>query len=106
MCALTEEVETGTFTMRVPHGLSRLAQASTIIIPGTADLDVPIDPEIIEASELPRIAARASPHCASAHSPSPTQACSTDFARRRTGRLRRSWPAGTRLSTSTLPFST
>lgn len=49
VCALTEEVETGTFTMRVPHGLSRLAQASTIIIPGTADLDVPIDPEIIEA---------------------------------------------------------
>ena len=49
VCALTEEVETGTFTMRVPHGLSRLAQASTIIIPGTADLDVPIDPEIIDA---------------------------------------------------------
>ncbi|MDJ0113835.1 AraC family transcriptional regulator, partial [Rhodococcus erythropolis] len=44
VCALTEEVETGTFTMRVPHGLSRLAQTSTIIIPGTADLDVPIDP--------------------------------------------------------------
>lgn len=49
VCALTEEVETGTFTMRVPHGLSRLAQASTIIIPGTADLDVPIDAEIIDA---------------------------------------------------------
>jgi hypothetical protein len=49
VCALTEEVETGTFTMRVPHGLSRLAQASTIIIPGTADLDVPVDAEIIDA---------------------------------------------------------
>ncbi|GAB6924547.1 AraC family transcriptional regulator [Rhodococcus erythropolis] len=49
VCALTEEVETGTFTMRVPHGLSRLAQASTIIVPGTADLDVPVDAEIIDA---------------------------------------------------------
>lgn len=49
VCALTEDVETGTFTMRVPHGLSRLAQASTIIVPGTADLDVPIDAEIIDA---------------------------------------------------------
>ncbi len=54
VCALTEEVETGTFTMRVPHGLSRLAQASTIIVPGTADLDVPVDAR----SSTPQISRR------------------------------------------------
>lgn len=43
------EVEAGTFTLRARHGLDALAGADTVVVPGVADLDVPVPPDVVRA---------------------------------------------------------
>ena len=49
VCGVTREVDAGTFTMRTRYGLSALAKADTIIIPGIADPTAPIPPSLVKA---------------------------------------------------------
>lgn len=49
VCSPHDEVSAGTFTLRVPYGLDALAEADTIILPGTADPTVPLPPGVAEA---------------------------------------------------------
>ncbi|WP_033342479.1 GlxA family transcriptional regulator [Catenuloplanes japonicus] len=49
VCALTEEVEAGAFTLRARHGLADLATADTIIVPGVADPHAPVPAEALDA---------------------------------------------------------
>ncbi|MET8676570.1 helix-turn-helix domain-containing protein [Streptomyces sp. NPDC004647] len=49
ICAATEEVDAGPFTLRAPYGLDALAEADTIILPGTADATVPLPEEVRQA---------------------------------------------------------
>lgn len=49
MCAPTDEIDAGLFTLRVPWRLDRLAEADTIILPGLADPTVPIPHEVLVA---------------------------------------------------------
>ncbi|WP_128378651.1 GlxA family transcriptional regulator [Streptomyces cavernae] len=43
------EVSAGSFTLRAPYGLEALAEADTIILPGTVDPTVPLPPGVAEA---------------------------------------------------------
>ena len=56
VCGVTSEVDAGPFRLRAPYGLSELARADTIIVPGIADLGVSIAPELVRA--LRKAAAR------------------------------------------------
>lgn len=49
ICAPTDEIDAGTFTMRVPWRLDILAEADTIILPGLADPTVPIPNDVLVA---------------------------------------------------------
>jgi len=49
VCGVAREVDAGAFRMRVDHGLSELARADTIIVPGLTDLDAPVPPPLIRA---------------------------------------------------------
>ncbi len=49
ICALTDEIDAGTFTMRVPWRLHILAEADTIILPGLADPTTPIPDDVLVA---------------------------------------------------------
>ncbi|AYV31717.1 HTH-type transcriptional regulator CdhR [Streptomyces sp. ADI95-16] len=56
VCAPTPEVDAGAFALRAPWPLETLAEADTIVLPGVADLDAPLPPEVLDA--LRRAAAR------------------------------------------------
>ncbi|OKI60917.1 GlxA family transcriptional regulator [Streptomyces sp. MJM1172] len=56
VCAPTPEVDAGAFALRAPWPLETLAEADTIVLPGVADLDAPLPPEVLDA--LCRAAAR------------------------------------------------
>ncbi|WP_285570232.1 GlxA family transcriptional regulator [Actinoallomurus iriomotensis] len=47
VCALSEEVDAGAFTIRAPYGLEALDEADTIIVPGVAAPGTPPPPEVI-----------------------------------------------------------
>ncbi len=49
VCAPTEEVDAGVFSMRVPWGLEALAGADTIVLPGLADPTVSIPEDVLAA---------------------------------------------------------
>src|SRR5437879_6086788 len=49
ICAPTDEIDAGTFTLRAPSRLDMLAEADTIILPGLADPTVPIPNEVLVA---------------------------------------------------------
>lgn len=49
ICAAKPEVETEAFGIRVRWGLDTLAEADTIILPGCADVTVPVPAEILDA---------------------------------------------------------
>lgn len=49
VCALTAEIDVGAFTMRAPWGLDILADADTVILPGTAEPTAPVSEEVLGA---------------------------------------------------------
>ena len=49
ICAPTDEVDAGIFSMRAPWGLAALAEADTIFLPGLADPTAPIPEDVLEA---------------------------------------------------------
>ncbi|MBL6274711.1 helix-turn-helix domain-containing protein [Micromonospora fiedleri] len=49
VCAVTEEVRAGAVGVRIPHDLSVLAEADTVVVPGVADLAAPLPAAIREA---------------------------------------------------------
>ncbi|MEV2196694.1 helix-turn-helix domain-containing protein [Streptomyces phaeochromogenes] len=49
VCSVAEEVSAGPFFVRAPYGLEVLAEADTIVVPGTADPTVPLPPGVAEA---------------------------------------------------------
>jgi transcriptional regulator GlxA family with amidase domain len=49
ICAPTEEVDAGVFTLRAPWRLDMLAEADTIILPGLSDPLKPIPPDVLLA---------------------------------------------------------
>ncbi len=49
VCALTDEIDAGTFTLRVPWGLEILSEADTIILPGLADPTAPLPQDVLLA---------------------------------------------------------
>ncbi len=49
ICALTDEINAGTFTLRAPYRLDVLAEADTIILPGLTDVTTTIPTEVVVA---------------------------------------------------------
>lgn len=49
VCAETDEVHAGSFRIRAPFDLSKLAQAHTVIVPGVHDIDDPPSESLIAA---------------------------------------------------------
>jgi transcriptional regulator GlxA family with amidase domain len=49
VCGVSPEVSAGFFSMKVSYGLSELAYADTIVLPGVSDLETPICPALISA---------------------------------------------------------
>ena len=49
VCGVRREVDAGTFTLKTRHGLSLLSKAHTVIVPGIADVSVPIPGELVQA---------------------------------------------------------
>lgn len=49
ICAPSDEIDTGTFTLHVPRRLDLLLEADTIILPGLADLSAPIPDDVLVA---------------------------------------------------------
>ncbi|MEU9176005.1 helix-turn-helix domain-containing protein [Streptomyces sp. NPDC048550] len=49
VCAPAGEVDAGAFALRAPWSLEALAEADTIVLPGIADLDSPVPPEVLDA---------------------------------------------------------
>ncbi|MFI6148570.1 GlxA family transcriptional regulator [Streptomyces sp. NPDC051109] len=49
VCSAAGEVDAGAFTLRAPWPLQALAEADTIVLPGVADPDVPVPPEVLDA---------------------------------------------------------
>ncbi|HEX2297461.1 MAG TPA: helix-turn-helix domain-containing protein [Pseudonocardiaceae bacterium] len=49
ICASTEEVDAGAFTLRAPWRLNALAEADTIILPGCADPAAALPAEVLDA---------------------------------------------------------
>ena len=49
ICAPHDDIDTGSFTLRTPHRLDALAEADTIILPGTADPADPVPEQVLEA---------------------------------------------------------
>jgi transcriptional regulator GlxA family with amidase domain len=42
------DIDAGAFTLRARHGLEMLAQADTVIVPGTGDADAPVDRAVLD----------------------------------------------------------
>ena len=72
-------------SLRAPWGLDALADADTIIVPGTADPAAPLPPAVVDALRAAAATGPGSPRSAPARSSSPRPACSTGCARPRTG---------------------
>ncbi|ADO68324.1 Transcriptional regulator, AraC family [Stigmatella aurantiaca DW4/3-1] len=49
VCGVTPEVNAGMFSLRTRYGLGELARADTIILPGIADLSVPVPEALVAA---------------------------------------------------------
>jgi transcriptional regulator GlxA family with amidase domain len=49
ICAPTDEINAGTFTLRAPYRLDVLAEADTIILPGLTDITTTIPTEVVVA---------------------------------------------------------
>jgi transcriptional regulator GlxA family with amidase domain len=49
ICAASDEVDAGVFTLRAPFGLAALASADTIVLPGRADVTAPVPDEVLDA---------------------------------------------------------
>ncbi|ATB36680.1 AraC family transcriptional regulator [Cystobacter fuscus] len=49
VCGVTPEVNAGAFTLRTRWGLEALAEADTLILPGTSDVSAPVPEELIRA---------------------------------------------------------
>jgi transcriptional regulator GlxA family with amidase domain len=49
VCGVEREVDAGGFRMRFDHGLEALRKAETIILPGIADLALPVSPRLVRA---------------------------------------------------------
>lgn len=49
ICAPTDEIDAGTFTLHAPYRLDALAEADTIILPGLSDVTMPIPTEVVVA---------------------------------------------------------
>ena len=49
VCGVRREVDAGAFTLKTRHGLSGLSKAHTIIVPGVADVSLPIPGELVHA---------------------------------------------------------
>ncbi|MEU5424846.1 helix-turn-helix domain-containing protein [Streptomyces olivoreticuli] len=49
VCAPTEDIDAGAFTLRAPWPLDTLAEADTIVLPGIADLTAAVPEEVIDA---------------------------------------------------------
>ncbi|GGY86167.1 GlxA family transcriptional regulator [Streptomyces avidinii] len=49
VCAASAEVDAGAFTLRAPWPLAALAEADTIMVPGTADPTAPVPEEVLDA---------------------------------------------------------
>ncbi|ELP67057.1 GlxA family transcriptional regulator [Streptomyces turgidiscabies] len=49
VCSVTDEVSAGPFTVRAPYGLDALADADTIVLPGTVDPTLPLPPGVAQA---------------------------------------------------------
>ncbi len=49
ICSPTDEIDAGTFTLRAPWRLDRLAEADTIILPGLADPTLSLPDEVLVA---------------------------------------------------------
>ncbi|MFE0378774.1 GlxA family transcriptional regulator [Streptomyces inhibens] len=49
VCAPTEDIDAGAFTLRAPWSLDTLAEADTIILPGISDPAAPVPDEVIDA---------------------------------------------------------
>ncbi|HEY0573253.1 MAG TPA: helix-turn-helix domain-containing protein [Pseudonocardia sp.] len=52
ICGATATVDAGAFTLQPPWGLSALAEADTILLPGCADPAAPIPEEVLDALRL------------------------------------------------------
>ncbi|MGK8523702.1 GlxA family transcriptional regulator [Nocardia asteroides] len=48
VCAATPTVDAGFFTLHAARGLDALAEADTIVVPGCAELDLPVPDEVID----------------------------------------------------------
>ncbi|GAA2507631.1 GlxA family transcriptional regulator [Winogradskya humida] len=48
VCAVTDEVDAGAFTLRAPWGLDVLAIADTIVLPGIADVALGVPEEVVK----------------------------------------------------------
>jgi transcriptional regulator GlxA family with amidase domain len=62
VCGVAREVDAGAFRMKVRHGLSELARADTVILPGIGDIERPVPESLVLAV---RRAARAGVRVAS-----------------------------------------
>ncbi len=49
VCAPTEEIDAGAFTLRAPWPLDTLAEADTIVVPGITDLAAAVPDEVVDA---------------------------------------------------------
>ena len=49
VCGLTSRVATAHFVLQAPHGLDVLERADTVVLPGVADLDLPVSRELVRA---------------------------------------------------------
>ncbi len=49
VCGAAKEIDAGAFRIRVPHRLSELSRADTIILPGISSLSFPVPPELVRA---------------------------------------------------------
>ncbi len=49
VCAATDEVDAGAFSLRAPHGLDALADADTVVVPGVHDPSAPVREDVLRA---------------------------------------------------------
>lgn len=49
ICATTETVDAGAFTLHAPYGLDALTGADTIVLPGCADPGSPVEDDVLDA---------------------------------------------------------
>lgn len=49
VCGATRHVDAGLFQLTCPHGLGALRSAHTVIVPGLADIDQPLEPTLLAA---------------------------------------------------------